>query len=236
MVSPCPYFQHTTIEVYGMSRQSKFRVSGLSPAQFHCSLKGNFIIISWQWFQAHLLVFIILRIFSQIGWMKGFRCQVSKNRTEGWGLRTEDWGLRAEEWAEGRKKFWYWVLAQPPAKKRAVDRKKETLKSEYRITNHAKDVICDMNVECRRNVSYLFIKKAERSGTILRHSIFDILRFAFNLLKFHIRWLGVFQPWTLNPEPLIIDCTVYLPKQPPRRDVSLLETVRQNCPILISIV
>ena len=44
------------------------------------------------------------------------------------------------------------------------------------------------NVECRRNVFYLFYKKTERSDSILRHSLFDILRFCgsfSNLVKFH---------------------------------------------------
>jgi hypothetical protein len=49
-----------------------------------------------------------------------------------------------------------------------------------------------MNVECRRNVFCLFYKKmTERSETTLRHSIFDILRFAFNFVKFHTRGSGL---------------------------------------------
>ena len=58
--------------------------------------------------------------------------------------------------------------------------RKETLKK--RISNN----------ECRRNAFYRFLKKTtERSGTTLRHSIFDILRFCgslFNSVKFHMRF------------------------------------------------
>jgi hypothetical protein len=69
----------------------------------------------------------------------------------------------------------------------------EFIKSECRI----------MNFECRRNVFYLFYKKmTERSDSILRHSIFDILRFCgslFNFVKFHTRFGSV--RITLNVEP-----------------------------------
>jgi hypothetical protein len=58
------------------------------------------------------------------------------------------------------------VSAQPLAKKTAGLIEKETLalrslsKGKYRI----------MNIECRRNVFYLFYGKIERSETILRYS------------------------------------------------------------------
>ena len=60
-----------------------------------------------------------------------------------------------------------------------------------------------MNIECRRNVLCLFYKKLERSDSILRHSIFDILRFCgslFNFVEFHTSGVGCQGVHVLNDE------------------------------------
>ena len=44
-----------------------------------------------------------------------------------------------------------------------------------------------MNIEHRIMYSVYFIKKTERSDSTLRHSTFDILRFAFNAVSYKVR-------------------------------------------------
>jgi hypothetical protein len=71
--------------------------------------------------------------------------------------------------------------AQPPAKKTAGQIEKETLKK--RISNNESSSGGQVsNVEVMYSI--YFIKMTERSDSILRHSIFDILRFCGSLFKF----------------------------------------------------